>query len=262
MRLLDRRRPRWSPLVLVAALGLLAAACGSSSTSGTTQPSTTSTTVLASHLEPAPVGQAQCHASGFNDKSVYAQIAIAKTNCEVAAMVASGSDKAKGASYKAQGFTCAAVAHGAGSTWASAWGGTYYAYSCADGDQQVAFNWGTDYTYGQSSTTSVPPVTSASGKLEPAALGQGQCEYEQFNSKSVVAQIAVANTTCAVEALLARGASKAKGAAYSTGGFSCSATSQGAGSTWASAWGGTYYSYSCVDGNEQVAFNWGTDYTY
>ena len=25
--------------------------------------------------------------------------------------------------------------------------GTYYAYSCAAGAQQVAFNWGTQYTY-------------------------------------------------------------------------------------------------------------------
>jgi hypothetical protein len=34
-----------------------------------------------------------------------------------------------------------------GSPWSSAWGGTYYAYLCKDGSAQVAFNWGTDYTY-------------------------------------------------------------------------------------------------------------------
>jgi hypothetical protein len=26
-------------------------------------------------------------------------------------------------------------------------GGKYYAYSCADGSEQIAFNWRTDYTY-------------------------------------------------------------------------------------------------------------------
>ena len=30
---------------------------------------------------------------------------------------------------------------------ATAWSGTYYAYNCAAGAQQIAFNWGTQYTY-------------------------------------------------------------------------------------------------------------------
>ncbi len=54
----------------------------------------------------------------------------------------------------------------------------------------------------------------------------------------------------------------AQGGNYTIDGFSCSATAQRAGSAWASAWGGTYYEYSCKDGSEQVAFNWGKNYIY
>jgi len=54
----------------------------------------------------------------------------------------------------------------------------------------------------------------------------------------------------------------ARGAPYASDGCSCTATAEGPGSAWSSAWGGTYYAYSCADGSEQVAFNWGTDYTY
>ena len=47
-----------------------------------------------------------------------------------------------------------------------------------------------------------------------------------------------------------------------TDGFSCSATAEGPVSRWSLAWGGTYYAYSCADGSLEVAFDWGTDYTY
>jgi hypothetical protein len=98
-------------------------------------------------LQPAPVGSGQCQAEGFSDGSVYAQIAVSNTTCDVAATVAQEADSAEGAPYTSDGFSCTATAEGAGSAWSSAWGGTYYAYSCADGSDQVAFNWGTDYTY-------------------------------------------------------------------------------------------------------------------
>ena len=98
-------------------------------------------------LQPTIVGHGECQAVGFPDGSVAAQIAIAGTTCAVATTVLQGSDGARGAAYNADGFACAATPEGPGSPWSSAWGGTYYAYSCADGSQQVAFNWGMDYTY-------------------------------------------------------------------------------------------------------------------
>jgi hypothetical protein len=98
-------------------------------------------------LQPAPVGSGECQAEEFSDGSVYAQIAVSDTTCDVAATVAQDADSAQGAPYTSDGFSCTATAEGPGSAWSSAWGGTYYAYSCADGSEQVAFNWGTDYTY-------------------------------------------------------------------------------------------------------------------
>ncbi|MGA8428028.1 MAG: hypothetical protein WB801_10665 [Candidatus Dormiibacterota bacterium] len=226
-------------------------------------PTPTSTPTV-NALRPAAVGSALCPASRFSDGSVYAQVTLAKTNCEVAASVASRSDSAKGGAYTASGFSCSATKEaGSGSPWAAAWGSTYYAYSCARGGQEVAFNWGTDYTYGSSSSGSSTPTPSpSSGALQPAALGQGDCQAVRLSDGSVYAQIAVANTTCAVADSVAGGADSARGSAYSAAGFACAPTTEGAGSPWAGAWGSTYYAYSCADGGEQVAFNWGTDYTY
>ena len=99
-------------------------------------------------LLPAPLGHGQCQAVEFADHSVQAQIAVYNTNCNVATgVLGPAADRAKGTPYKAAGFNCTAVKEGAGSTWASAWGSDYYAYNCADGAAQAAFNWGTDYTY-------------------------------------------------------------------------------------------------------------------
>jgi hypothetical protein len=112
-------------------------------------------------------------------------------------------------------------------------------------------------TEGGGSTT--PP---SSGSLQPAPVGSGECQAQQFSDGSVYAQIAVSNTSCGVAASVAQDADSAQGAPYASDGFSCTATAEGAGSAWSSAWGGTYYAYSCADGSEQVAFNWGTDYTY
>jgi hypothetical protein len=99
-------------------------------------------------LLPSPLGHGQCQAVEFSDRSVQAQIAVYNANCTVATgALGPAADGAKGAPYKTDGFTCTATKEGAGSTWASAWGSAYYAYNCADGAAQVAFNWGTDYTY-------------------------------------------------------------------------------------------------------------------
>ena len=57
-------------------------------------------------------------------------------------------------------------------------------------------------------------------------------------------------------------ADTAGGKAFSWNGFECSATPEGAGSTWAAAWAKGYVAYHCADGVEQVAFTWGSDYFY
>jgi hypothetical protein len=67
---------------------------------------------------------------------------------------------------------------------------------------------------------------------------------------------------CELLESVAYGADAAKGAAYSRAGLQCTATAEGAGSAWATAWSGTYYSYSCISGRQLAAFNWGTQYTY
>ncbi len=116
-------------------------------TGGGTYPGTP--TFGAGHrLLPAPLGHGQCQAVEFSDRSVQAQIAVYNTNCTVTTgTLGPAADQAKGAPYKADGFNCTATKEGPGSTWASAWGSGYYAYNCADGAAQAAFNWGTDYTY-------------------------------------------------------------------------------------------------------------------
>jgi hypothetical protein len=58
-----------------------------------------------------------------------------------------GSDAAKGSPYTSHGFTCTSKSEGPQTEWSGAWGGTYHAYSCEKGSEQLAFNWGTDYTY-------------------------------------------------------------------------------------------------------------------
>jgi hypothetical protein len=98
-------------------------------------------------LAPSPLGEGQCQAQEFADHSVQAQIAVSEANCTQADAVGIGANKAKGAAYSADGFACKATAEGAGSKWASAWAGTYYAYNCKSGPEQVAFNWGAHYTY-------------------------------------------------------------------------------------------------------------------
>jgi hypothetical protein len=104
-----------------------------------------------------------------------------------------------------------------------------------------------------------PPGTSP---LQPAAVGSGLCLAKKFPDRSVVAQAAAIGAKCAVFEAVAFAADGAQGAAFSSAGFSCAATPEGAGSPWAAAWSGTYYAYSCAAGVQQVAFNWGRQYVY
>jgi len=102
---------------------------------------------VAGPLRPAAVGRGLCPAKKFADRSVYGQIAALGVRCRDVESIAFGADGAQGAPYSRAGFTCTAAAQGPGSTWAAAWSGVYYAYSCAAGSRQIAFNWGTQYIY-------------------------------------------------------------------------------------------------------------------
>jgi hypothetical protein len=179
----------------------------------------------------------------------------------VAEKVLVGSDSARGATYQADGFTCASTKEGAKSAWASAWGGTYYAYRCVSSSKQVAFNWGADYTYAGSRATTTTVPRSSDGHLLPSPVGSGQCQASDKDG-SVDAQVAISGVGCSVAESVMGGAFAAKGASYRRDGFSCTATTEGPNSSWSGAWGGTYHAYDCTDGAQQIAFNWGTDYTY
>jgi hypothetical protein len=212
-------------------------------------------------LKPSPVGSGQCSYYPWSGGAAAAQIAESGTNCTVAEKVLMGSEPARGAAYQANGFTCASTKEGAGSAWASAWGGTYYAYDCAKGSEQVAFNWGSDYTYaGAGSTTTTVPRMS-DGHLLPSPVGSGQCQGSDKNGV-VYAQVAIAGVSCTVAESVMSESDMAKGASYKSHGFTCTAKTEGPHSDWSGAWGGTYHAYDCMKGSEQVAFNWGTDYTY
>ncbi len=97
-------------------------------------------------LLPSPLGEGQCEYQEFVDRSFQAQIAVYDANCTQADAVGIGAYRAKGGAYSADGFACTAKAEGAGSEWASAWTGTYYAYDCKAGATQIAFNWGPHYS--------------------------------------------------------------------------------------------------------------------
>ncbi len=112
-------------------------------------------------LQPTEVGSGDCQAKRFPDESAYAQIADGGgATCTFAEEVGYGADGAKGAAYNKDGFSCSAISEGAGSKWASAWTGTYYDYTCTEGTEQVAFNWGTHYAYVPAST--LPTITPSS----------------------------------------------------------------------------------------------------
>ncbi|MGO9658604.1 MAG: hypothetical protein ACLP7F_09655 [Acidimicrobiales bacterium] len=96
-------------------------------------------------LLPSPLGEGQCEYQEFIGGSYQAQIAVYGANCTQADAVGISAYKAKGTAYSADGFACQATVEGAGSEWASAWTGNYYAYDCKDGTVQVAFNCGPHY---------------------------------------------------------------------------------------------------------------------
>jgi hypothetical protein len=107
------------------------------------------------------------------------------------------------------------------------------------------------------------PTFGAGHRLLPSPLGHGQCQAVEFSDRSVQGQIAVYDTNCNVTTgVLGPAADRARGGSFSVAGFTCTATKEGTGSAWASAWGSDYYAYNCTDGAAQSAFNWGTDYTY
>jgi hypothetical protein len=91
-------------------------------------------------LLPTAVDGGQCQAAQFADKSVYEQIAIARAACAQVPTVAAGADRARGSSYSAAGFGCAATAQQPSNGY---WISPYVSYNCRSGDDQIAFNWGT-----------------------------------------------------------------------------------------------------------------------
>jgi hypothetical protein len=91
-------------------------------------------------LLPTTVDKGQCQAARFADKSVYAQIAVAHATCAQVPTVAAGADLARGESYSAAGFACVATAPQPSNGY---WISEYVSYSCRNGDDQIAFNWGT-----------------------------------------------------------------------------------------------------------------------
>jgi hypothetical protein len=97
--------------------------------------------------------------------------------------------------------------------------------------------------------------------LLPSPLGRSQCKYQEFAGGSFQDQIAVSQANCTQADALGIGSSKANGTPFAADEFTCKANAEEAGSQWASAWSGTYYSYNCKARLVQVAFNWGEHYT-
>ncbi|HTC68832.1 MAG TPA: hypothetical protein VK662_04630 [Acidothermaceae bacterium] len=96
------------------------------------------------------------------------------------------------------------------------------------------------------------------GPLLPTVVDSGECQAAQFKDGSVYAQIAIYDATCTQVPSVTADADKAQGKEYSAAGFVCSSVAQPAGGTY---WKSPFFSYHCQDGNEQIAFNWGTSST-
>ena len=90
-------------------------------------------------LLPTTIDAGQCQAAQFADKSVYAQIAVVRATCAQVPTVAAGADHARGKSYSAAGFACAAIAQEPSNSY---WISAYTTYNCRSGNDQIAFNWG------------------------------------------------------------------------------------------------------------------------
>jgi len=100
---------------------------------------------------------------------------------------------------------------------------------------------------------------SQGGQLQPSPVGDGQCSYDPWTNGAPAGQVAESNTTCTVAERVLMGSASARGAAYHADGF---AQTEGPHTDWSGTWRGAYHAYDCVDGSGQIAFNWGTDYTY
>ncbi len=205
-------------------------------------------------LQPTEVGGTQCD-SGENA----AQIAISGgASCTTAEAIIQDATEANGANYKSNGYSCVGTKQGSNTQWSSYWSGTFYSYSCADGRDQVAFNWqpasadNSGGTSDSSPSTSTPTATvtiGGPGALQPTLPGAGQC-----GASTNYAQIAIsggATCTTAEEVVAA-----ANGSNFSSNGYTCSVTKEGSGNQWSSYWSGTFYAYTCADGSSQIAFNW------
>jgi hypothetical protein len=89
-------------------------------------------------------------------------------------------------------------------------GRTYYAYNCANANEQIAFNWGTDYTYAGAGATVTTVPRSSDGHLLPPPVGSGQCAGS--DKKGVVyAQVAISGVSCSVAESVMTGSDAAKG---------------------------------------------------
>ena len=207
-------------------------------------------------LQPTAVGGAQC-SIGDN----YAQVAISGgATCTNAAAVIQDATQANGKNYKSNGYSCTATKQGSNTQWSSYYTGTFYSYSCADGGNQVAFNWqplSADNSGGGSPPSTPTPTTTVTiggpGALQPTLPGDGECD-----AATNYAQIAISGSaTCTTaEAVVAA----ANGSNFSSNGYTCSATKEGSGSNtqWSSYWAGDFYAYTCSNGGSQIAFNWQT----
>jgi hypothetical protein len=226
-------------VVVTAGVGL--SACGSSSPP---------------NLKPSALGSGKCQAATLSGNAGYGQFATSEATCTDAETVAAAVAASSGTIKSDDGYSCTAKTEGPGTTWAASFGGTYKTYRCTKGSNVLAFNWGLNYIYG----SAIVPQTPVVGTLEPSALGAGECQAADLSVGSVFAQIDASHAACSTATDLADQAATAQGSDFAWNGFRCTSTSEGAGSTWASAWTGAYDAYTCADGDEQVAFNWGLHY--
>jgi hypothetical protein len=198
-------------------------------------------------LQPTGIGGAQCDVSDN-----YAQVAISGgASCTTAESVIQDATKANGANYKSNGYSCSATKQGSNTQWSSYWSGTFYSYSCADGKNQIAFNWQpASAANNPPSTPSTPTVTiGGPGALQPTLPGDGQC-----GASTNYAQIAISGgATCTTAEVVA---AAANGSNFSSNSYSCSATKEGSNTQWSSYWSGNFYAYTCSNGSNQIAFNW------
>lgn len=105
-------------------------------------------------------------------------------------------------------------------------------------------------------------VFTTSGLLEPSDINHNECTglysppYTLWNNNAVSD-----GATCTdAQNVLAGATTNVNGGDYSADGYKCTSDKNGVGYKNAARWPleitGTFYSYSCSNGNKQVAFNW------